>query len=97
MLYMLYDIFYSFLLPSDTLKDCHIDLINEKIYISSTPRSTKKLSISVRLMMAVLNFSHEIDAHLTYHIDPHTACTERGTHRPRSSIPNRLPVDLAVN
>lgn len=49
------------------------------------------------LMMTVVNFSQEIDPHLTYHIDPHTSGAERGTHRPRTSIPNRLPADVAEN
>lgn len=33
LLYMLYEIFYSFLLASDTLKDGHIDLIYKNIQI----------------------------------------------------------------
>lgn len=86
---MLYNIFYSFLLASDTFKDGHIDLTYKKI--------AQKILISICLMMAVLNFSHEFDPPLTYHIDPHTSCSERGTHRPRTSIPNRLPVDAAEN
>lgn len=48
-------------------------------------------------MIAVLNFSHETDPHLTYHIDPHMSCTEWGTDRPRTSIPNRLLDDVAEN
>lgn len=96
--YMLYDIFCSFLLAFDTFKESHIDLKYKKITDPLAPHhGAQKISISVRLMMAVLNFSHEIDPHLTYHIDPHASCTERGTHRPRTSIPNRLPVDVAEN
>lgn len=61
---MVYHIFYRVLCVSDPLNKILI-FKKEYTYAVAQCHVAQKILISFHLMMAVLNFSHEIDPHLT--------------------------------